>query len=130
MRKLAAVFAVLVATGLLVFSYANRNAAAGDKWEYAELRMTYSTVEGKQFVIINCPAVSLSIGGEASTGSTDSDRYYKEALAKIGGTGNTLQDRMGSLGWELVTTVKDRGSAVANRYGSEDSVIYYFKRAK
>lgn len=129
MRKLAAVFAVLIATGLLVFSYANHKSAEGDVWEYAELRVTYASVEAKRFVSITCASAGLAGGGEIKV-DADNDRYYKEALAKIGGTGNTLQDRMGSLGWELVTTVKDRGSAVANRYGSEDSVIYYFKRAK
>lgn len=109
----------------VAFTSSRRDAA----WEYADLRVTSSLVDGRQFIVISCEAIGLSAGGEVKS-RADFDRYNKEAMTKIGGTGKTPQDQMGSLGWELVSTSLYDAKGSASPFGFPENTFYYFKRRK
>jgi hypothetical protein len=98
-----------------------------EQWEYAELRFIWSRVESRSFLIISCPEIGLSFSSEPKT-SQDAQRSIADAVAKMPGSGKTIQDRMGSMGWELVSTskVKEPSDAIS----SEENTIYYFKRKR
>lgn len=135
MKRFIALVIVVLGVGAMLMPTLRRDlstapaASNPDAWEYAELRVSWSSVEAKRFVSISCPEANVSVAGEMK-GDDDGRKMLSEAIAKMPGTGNTVQDKMGSQGWELVNAAKDYGSPVSNAYGSQNNTTYYFKRKR